>query len=386
MNSLLKSAEIVDEIYRIKEGTRNPNSKHHITSTNETDSYDPSEVTKNNKIIAANLAASAKLSPLSSRFSHQLNSDSPLTPSKIELDVQILNHCFDDIERFVTRLQNSTEFFKELERRQKHRKSNKKSIGDGMLGLRAQMPPPQHFIEIFQKFKLSFNLLAKLKAHIHDPNAPELVHFLFTPLTLIFNTTKDQPYRGLSKTVWTPLLTKDGKELLLNCLTSREQDLWLLLGEAWSVTTEDAKAQPHLYGIYDQVYTPVFYDGWTTSVNYESSSADNNEMSRLAFATAAQVQAQSSHLNNQPQLPLQKQRYYSNTQPQFEEPSSSKATSSQAQQTLFKYNQQYNDQRQVMQGLVNGQLGDLYNQARQTIPNYEKMRKWAIDLCYRGVK
>ena len=133
-------------------------------------------------------------------------------PTRIEIEVQVLNHCFDDIERFVTRLQNSTEFCKELEKRQKHRKSHKKHTGDGMLGLRAQMPPPQQYIDIFQKFKHSFNLLAKLKAHIHDPNAPELVHFLFTPLSLIVNTTKEQPYRGLSKTVWNPLLNKDAKK------------------------------------------------------------------------------------------------------------------------------------------------------------------------------
>jgi mRNA-degrading endonuclease YafQ of YafQ-DinJ toxin-antitoxin module len=318
-----------------------------------------------------------------------------LTPSKIELEVQILNHCFDDIERFVTRLQNSTEFFKELERRQKQRKSHKKSIGDGMLGLRAQMPPPQHFVDIFQKFKLSFNLLAKLKAHIHDPNAPELIHFLFTPLTLIFNTTKDHPYRGLSKTVWTPMITKEAKELLLNCLTSREQDLWLLLGESWSITSDEAKHQPHLYGIYDnQIYNPVFYDGWSPSLSLEAAS-EQNEMSRLAFVTAAQVQAQSHLIQNQPQLPLQKQRFYSNTQPQFnDEP----LTGKQQQQVASKFNSssnnQFNDQRQIIQGLLNGQIGptDLQNNNNNNInrqiniPNYDKMKKWAIDLCYRGVK
>lgn len=63
------------------------------------------------------------------------------------------------------------------------RKSKKQTDpGEGMLSLRTRPPPEPEFYDIFQKFKLSFNLLAKLKAHIHDPNAPELVHFLFTPL------------------------------------------------------------------------------------------------------------------------------------------------------------------------------------------------------------
>lgn len=151
----------------------------------------------------------------------------------VDMEVQVLNHCFDDIERFVSRLQTSVETARELEKRQKHRRSKKKSIGDGMLTMRAQLPQAHTFVDVFQKFKLSFNLLARLKAHIHDPNAPELVHFLFTPLALIVNTlNKDMAVaapdlKGLTRTVWLPLLSRDAKELLLNCLTSREQDLWV---------------------------------------------------------------------------------------------------------------------------------------------------------------
>ena len=114
------------------------------------------------------------------------NDDTSSTSSdKYEKDVKILNSCFDDIEKFIARLQHSAAAFRELEKRRRSRKSKKKDLGDGMLSMRAKPPPEAEFIDIFQKFKLSFNLLAKLKSHIHDPNAPELVHFLFTPLVRI---------------------------------------------------------------------------------------------------------------------------------------------------------------------------------------------------------
>lgn len=166
---------------------------------------------------------------------------------QIDQEVQVLNHCFDDIERFVARLQAAVEAAHEMEKRVKQRRSKKKaSAADhasaaaatataSAMTMRAQLPQPHAFVDVFQKFKLSFNLLARLKAHIHDPNAPELVHFLFTPLTLIVSTLRETAslayvpeLKGLARSVWTPLLSRDAKELLLNCLTSREQDLWVI--------------------------------------------------------------------------------------------------------------------------------------------------------------
>ena len=77
-----------------------------------------------------------------------------------------------------------------------------------------------------------FLFQAKLKAHIHDPNAPELVHFLFVPLELIIQSCQGI---DLPSSVVSPLLTSQGVELLQNCLTSRENELWLSLGQTWNV-------------------------------------------------------------------------------------------------------------------------------------------------------
>ena len=120
------------------------------------------------------------------------NSDCSSTSSdRYERDVNVLNRCFDDIEKFIARLQHAAAAFRELEKRRRSRKSKKKDLGDGMLSVRAKPPPEQEFVDIFQKFKLSFNLLAKLKAHIHDPNAPELVHFLVR-ICGIFNIIEEK--------------------------------------------------------------------------------------------------------------------------------------------------------------------------------------------------
>ncbi|RUS73389.1 hypothetical protein EGW08_018849, partial [Elysia chlorotica] len=172
---------------------------------------------------------------------------------------QLLNHCFDDIEKFVARLQQAAESYKELERRKRDRgaKNKKRQSGDGMLNARARPPPDRDFVDIFQKFKLSFNLLAKLKAHIHDPNAPELVHFLFTPLSLIYEASRD-PFHGnqnLGDQAVAPVLTADAKQLLNNCLTTKEVELWQALGKHWT-TSRDEWMGPI------PPYVPEFYDGW----------------------------------------------------------------------------------------------------------------------------
>ncbi|CAG5116293.1 unnamed protein product, partial [Candidula unifasciata] len=184
----------------------------------------------------------------------------------LEKDVQLLNHCFDDIEKFVARLQQAAESYKELEKRKRDRgaKNKKKQSGDGMLNARAR-PPPEALINCIHS-----NLIqqAKLKAHIHDPNAPELVHFLFTPLSLIYEASRD-PYHGnqnLGDQAVAPVITGDAKQLLLNCLTSKEIELWHALGKHWT-TSRDEWQGPI------PPYVPEFYDGWQPAAGLDDLSS-----------------------------------------------------------------------------------------------------------------
>lgn len=182
---------------------------------------------------------------------------SSISSDKYERDVTVLNHCFDDIEKFIARLQHVAAASRELERRRRNRKTKRKDPGEGLLTLRTRPPYEKEFIDIFAKFKLSFNLLAKLKAHIHDPNAPELVHFLFTPLALIVEASSDTYYDShLPARVVNPLLTREAINLLINCVTSKETELWHSLGDCWVVPRDQWKNDVGSYH-------PVFMDGWS---------------------------------------------------------------------------------------------------------------------------
>ncbi|PAV84562.1 hypothetical protein WR25_18231 isoform A [Diploscapter pachys] len=176
-----------------------------------------------------------------------------------ERDVNTLNRCFDDIERFVARIQSAALAQREIEayiQRSRPKRDRRPPEIPGILQMRAQLPLEQEFVDILRKFKLSFNLLAKLKNHIHEPNAPELLHFLFTPLNVILETCHWGLGKNIAPWVVSPLLSLEARELLQNCLTSKESDIWMSLGEAWRTPPED------WVGALPSPYRPVFLDGF----------------------------------------------------------------------------------------------------------------------------
>ncbi|XP_035379549.1 epidermal growth factor receptor kinase substrate 8a isoform X2 [Electrophorus electricus] len=177
-----------------------------------------------------------------------------MTAARVDRDVQILNHILDDIEYFVTKLQKAAEAFNDLSKRKKSKKSKKKGPGEGVLTLRAKPPGQEEFVDCFQKFKHAFNLLGKLKHHIQNPSAMDLVHFLFTPLRMVVHTSGGI---DLAKSVVVPLLTREAIDFLHSAGTAEERHLWVALGDGWTKCRlewpKDHFFPPH---------TLCFRDGW----------------------------------------------------------------------------------------------------------------------------
>lgn len=188
----------------------------------------------------------------------ELDSSPEMSAVHVDRDVQILNHILDDIEHFVTKLQKAAEAFNELSNRKKTKKSKKKGPGEGVLTLRAKPPSQDEFIDCFQKFKHAFNLLGKLKNHIQNPSAVDLVHFLFNPLGLVIQTSGGV---DLAKSVIVPLLTREAIDFLHAAGSAEERHLWVTLGDGWTKCRlewpKDHPFPPH---------TLRFRDGWEPPV------------------------------------------------------------------------------------------------------------------------
>ncbi|XP_068162612.1 epidermal growth factor receptor kinase substrate 8a isoform X3 [Antennarius striatus] len=151
--------------------------------------------------------------------------------TRVDRDVQILNHILDDVEFFITKLQKAAEAFRELSGRKRGKRGKKREPGEGILTLRSKPPPQEEFVDCLQKFKHAFNQLAQLKDHIQNPSAVDLLHFLFTPLQMVIQASGGVE---LARSVVVPLLTRDAIDFLHASGTSEECHLWVTLGDGWT--------------------------------------------------------------------------------------------------------------------------------------------------------
>lgn len=166
-------------------------------------------------------------------------------------DIQVLNHCFEDIERFVVRLQYAVEALRELEQR----KDEHSSHGEGLLITRSRPPTESEFIDIFAKHKLAQNYVVKLQHHFQDPAEP--LHNSFVSLQTIVNVCNDV-YVGaqLPENVYNPLLRRETVAFLSNHLNEKELAFWKSLGPYWTQSKDHFREDKG-------AYHPKFYDDWS---------------------------------------------------------------------------------------------------------------------------
>ncbi|KAM8836991.1 LOW QUALITY PROTEIN: epidermal growth factor receptor kinase substrate 8-like protein 1 [Spinachia spinachia] len=183
---------------------------------------------------------------------HKANGGPDISFLRAEREVGILNHCFDDIESFMGKLQQTAEASSVLAQRKKKKKSKKQSAEEDVLTAKARPPPEEEFIHIFQKFKYCFSLLARLKSTISNPSSEELVHHVFKPLNMMVKTTGGP---SLGASVSSPALTNSAVYLLHDNLSEEERQLWTSLGPNWTLPRSQLTGPV-------APYTPVFLDGW----------------------------------------------------------------------------------------------------------------------------
>ncbi|KAJ3597055.1 hypothetical protein NHX12_003455 [Muraenolepis orangiensis] len=229
----------------------------------------PPSATKGPAPTAKGRVAATSMQSLERRDSGMEQESHEKLAQRIEKDVQILNCALDDIEIFVARLQKAAEAFSQLNQRNKSKKNKKKGPAEGMLTLRAKPPSEAELIDSLQKLKLALNLLAKLKKHIQNPSASELVHFLFGPLELVLQSCGSP---DLARSIVSPHLCRDAVDFLRGHLTPKEMTIFELLGEGWT--------RPRADWPRDQcppIYYPKFRNGWEPPAEFFKMSAWETE-------------------------------------------------------------------------------------------------------------
>ncbi|KAM9489191.1 epidermal growth factor receptor kinase substrate 8-like protein 1 isoform 1-T2 [Clarias gariepinus] len=180
-----------------------------------------------------------------------LNGQPDTALQRAQQEVDILNHCFEEIEMFMVKLQQAAEAQNILEQRNNKKKKIKKKEDD-LLSAKAKIPPEAEFIQIFQKFKYSFCLLARLKSTIANPTSEELLHHIFRPLDMIVRTTGGP---ALAASVRSPAVTVGAVTLLKENLSPEEQTFWSSLGSYWTQSGSELDVS-------GSAYTPLFLNGW----------------------------------------------------------------------------------------------------------------------------
>ncbi|XP_051970665.1 epidermal growth factor receptor kinase substrate 8-like protein 1 [Xyrauchen texanus] len=230
------------------------------------------------------------------RANGMVNGQADKSLLRAQMEVDVLNHCFDDIEAFIGKLQQSAEAHIILSQRsKKKKKSQKKSAEEDLLTAKAQPPSEKEFFDTFQIFKYSLSLLARLKSSIFNPTSEELVHHIFKTLLMIVKATGGP---GLAASVSSPAMTQGAVTLLQNNLTAQENELWVALGPNWTQPRSALRSTV-------APYTPVFLDRWKLPGSEVAGWVDPVESQHKQDAELSTVELTSSQPSDRHSHPVQ---------------------------------------------------------------------------------
>lgn len=249
----VKAEEIADHITQaVSSSSRRSTLRDTSSLPQSEEMLDPYQI-PNQPVLHAPNPQPANPPPYPGLRANGINGGPDLSLLRAEREVGILNHCFDDIESFMGKLQQIAEAAAVLsQRKKKKKKSKKQTAEEDLLTTKARPPQEEEFIDIFQKFKYCFSLLARLKSAIANPSSEELVHHVFKPLDMMVKTTGGP---GLGASVASPAMTTSAISLLQDNLSEEEKELWTSLGPNWTHSRSQLRGSV-------PPYTPVFFNGW----------------------------------------------------------------------------------------------------------------------------
>ncbi|PWA31023.1 hypothetical protein CCH79_00010687, partial [Gambusia affinis] len=182
-----------------------------------------------------------------SNYSDFQDSDMAMQRAEMERSTDIFNHILTDVEIFGGRVARVMNAAPEKENKGKIKLSKKKKSKSNA----SSLPHWNEYVAFLQKMKYGFNLLAQLNGALSNPSADVYVHIFFS---FLGNTVPLYP-QDLPPTVTSPLLTDEAVRLLNQVLDPQEKDLWMNLGECWSIPRSSWPGDV-------DPYIPEFYDGW----------------------------------------------------------------------------------------------------------------------------
>jgi len=199
------------------------------------------------------------------RFNKSIKDDESTKAFDIEEALELLHRCMSEVEIFMRQVNTTIERtnidlnVSKRKHKLNFKKSHKKNAPTGgEASIYCDLPTELDMADNFKRIKLAINYIAKLKYHLYQPNAPELIHRLFGHLSICVRVCHNYSRiysPGLPSRTLLPLLSRDSVRFLRLSLISQEMDLWKSLGKAWTQSRDEWKGE-------GSMCNAVLLEGW----------------------------------------------------------------------------------------------------------------------------